>query len=282
MPNDLTAGVKTMVGTTLLVCSVILSACARPAKADETSTKLLERVAAGKCSDTSGLPVSATTNWTAICTELGSYLPPKFAVPSFATSSQQAGETGWIYRSTTAFTNNAGYTQELTFTYEGTGTLSNKPAIAGVTSVITADLVAESITTLGGRSDVSPGAEEIQLVESIELLLRSQQCEQVQNKAFEPFTSPQGTSFGETCGQIDTLTKERYVPGTAVYKELDLRASSVSPSSSVKGNQPVPTRRATRIITAYLQEFDLELALVNNRWYLNAIHFERDLFTYKL
>ncbi len=258
----------------IFVCATTFAGCARPAKADKTSASLTKRVSKGKCNDTSGLPASATKNWTTFCKDLGSYLPAKLQTPTFTTGSRQTGEVGWQYTSVASFTNNAGNNQSVTFEYDGEGYLANKPKLTGVNSSLTARLVDKAILT-GGWTDAVPSAEEAKLIEEVIRLLSTQRCKQVQTKALRPLNASEATSFADACAMFDALFRQRYSLKLTGYRTKQYVGSG-TPTTSI-----VP-QSTTQVSTAYFQDLSVQLILENGRWYLNGVTFERKLFTYKL
>jgi hypothetical protein len=271
-----------MLRSAVVVCTVsfacvgtIVGCGAKPAKADNSSVRLTQRVSQGKCSDTSGLPASAEANWTAFCDDLASYLPPEFQTPSFATSSNQTGEIGWEYTSTAVFTNKAGNPQSLTFRFDGQGYFANKPKLTGASSSITATLVGQSLNLVGGWADAVPGPDEVKLVEDVTRLLGERQCDQLQAKALEPLTGPSGISFADTCTTLNTLFAKSYSLERKGY-----RTNQYSDSGTpITSGAPQSTNKAS---TAYFPEFKVQLIQVNGKWYLNGVIFEEKLFEYSL
>jgi hypothetical protein len=258
-----------------IACAATLVGCARPGKADDTSAVLTKRVSKGKCTDTSGLPASAQTNWTAFCKDLGSYLPLKFETPTFVTESNQTGEIGWEYTSTAVFTNKVGDAQTLTFRYDGEGFLANKPRLTSASSSINAELFGQPMDLVGGWADAVPGPEEAKLVEDVARLLSERQCEQLEAKTLQPLSGSNGASFADTCTVLNGLFKTSYSREMTTYRTnqySNLRAP-------VTAGAPQSTNQVS---TAFFPEFNVQVIQVRGKWHLNGVSFGKRLFWYIL
>jgi hypothetical protein len=252
------------------ILATALSSCARPAKADRTSEKLVKRVKKGKCKQTSGLPVASVTNWTKFCDDLGSYLPKKLSIPSFNTISEQTGEVGWLYTSSAEFTNKGGGRQTLTFEYDGAGYLANKPQLTRATSSMILDVVGKPITVNGLWSAATPGSEETLLVQSVLQSLSKQQCDELQQTALEPMNGTTKWTFTDACAILNKLFADREFSTKPTYQ---LNEYSLSTGAAPPGSD--------QVLNAILPDLTVQLILDNGKWYLNGIRVNRQLFTYQ-
>jgi hypothetical protein len=253
-----------------------LSSCARPAKADKTSEKLVKRVQKGNCTQTSGLPAASVTNWTKFCNDLGSYLPEKFSVPSFTSTSKQTGEVGWIYNSSAEFTNKGGGRQKLTFEYDGAGYLANKPQLTKATSSMILDVVGKPITINGLWSATTPGREELLLVQSVLQSLSKQQCDELQQTALVPLNGGSKSSFSDACKILNKLFAGREFSTKPTYQLNEYSLSSAAAAPSLAANPS-----SDQVLNVILPDLTVQLILDNGKWYLNGIRVNRQLFTYK-
>jgi hypothetical protein len=261
--------------TLSFACAATLAGCARPARAENTSVRLAQRVSKGKCTDTSGLPASAEANWTAFCDDLGGYLPSEFKTPFFVTESRQTGEIGWRYTSSAVFTNKEGSPQTITFEYAGDGYLANKPSLIGASSSINAELVGQSVDVIGGWTDAVPGPEEAGLVEDVTRLLSERQCAQLEARSLQPLKGSVDTSFADACTTLDSVFKKSYSLEMTGY-ETNKYYNSDTPITS---DAPQSTNQVS---TASFPEFNVQLIQVKGKWYLNRVFFEKKLFRYTL
>jgi hypothetical protein len=266
-----------------LACCTAISACARPAKAENTSAKLIERVRKNECSNTSGLPASSKTNWTAFCNDLARYLPTDFATPSFVTTSSQSGEIGWRYNSSAVFTNRSGMPQKVTFSYTGEGYLANKPKLTGVDSSIGGELIGQRVYMTGSEKSISPGAEEVALVAEIRQLLVDQQCETLPTKAFDGLSdadSSSGSNIEELCTRANA-----HFAGSNLLIDPVFRINQYSYTPPQAGSTtvaPAPDEQLDQVLEASLRDATIQLIRVNGGWYLNGLRFRRTLFSYEL
>jgi hypothetical protein len=257
------------ISTLTMSLLIVVSACARPVKADKTSVKLFQRVRQGTCNDTSGIRASGRANWTRFCEDMRAYLPADLPDLTFTTTSQQEGEIGWRYRSEAAFTNKTGSTQKVTFEYEGEGTLANKPQLTRVGSTITEELTGRTLI-VDGWAEGKPGAEETELVTQVDTLLREGQCERVQEKALDPFNVATESSFEKTCANLNALLKGSSVTKAPLWR-VDQDSVSATPPATKK-NVDVDS-----VMAASFPDYSVSLMLLKGKWYLSAVNLERVL-----
>jgi hypothetical protein len=285
----------------LVLASVAISSCSRSDDAKTISEKLVDKVNAGECSNATGLPASASANWSAFCQDISKYLPAGAKLPALQTQESDSGEIGKSNSSSVSFTNVFGATQTLFVSYEGTGMLANKPVLQSVMSLVAVNLHGEQVNRYGLGVSGSPAPEVTKLADDVRRLLSEQKCGQLAKKAKQPLKSTNST-FEKACASLNASLKVKNVDpnvpatfDTVQYSVHDLYGPDV-PAAGVDGilrtaNEDVQTyasrvreqtKNTHKLVTVSSPELSIELILSDGTWYLNRVGFSRVLFQYKL